>query len=250
MPQAQYLLGLDFGTDSVRAVVVDAASGKEAANQVARYRRWTQGLYCDPTRNRFRQHPQDYLDGLEEAVRGALGQLPKGAGQRVVGIGIDTTGSTPCAVDRAGTPLALLPEFRENPNAMFVLWKDHSGGAGGRGNQPGRPHLGRHGFHEVRRRHLLLRVVLRQDPACPARRTPAVAEAAFSWVEHCDWMPALLTGATDPAHPEAQPLRRRPQGHVARRVGRAAAGGIPGPAGPPACRACAPACTRTPSPPT
>ena len=169
MPQAQYLLGLDFGTDSVRAVIVNAASGKEEANQVARYRRWAQGLYCDPARNRFRQHPQDYLDGLEEAVRGALGQLPKGSGQRVLGIGIDTTGSTPCAVDQAGTPLALLPEFRDNPNAMFVLWKDHTRGAGGRGHQPGRPQLGRHGLHQVRGRHLLLRVVLGQDPAHPAR---------------------------------------------------------------------------------
>ena len=123
MPQTQYLLGLDFGTDSVRAVVVNAASGKEEANQVARYQRWGQGLYCDPTRNRFRQHPLDYLEGLEEAVRNALAQLPKGAGRRVLGIGIDTTGSTPCAVTRDGTPLALSPFPANQAFEPFALRK-------------------------------------------------------------------------------------------------------------------------------
>jgi L-ribulokinase len=197
MAQAQYLLGLDFGTDSVRAVVVNAASGKEEANQVARYKRWGRGLYCDPTRNRFRQHPLDYLEGLEEAVRGALGQLPKGAGQRVQGIGIDTTGSTPCAVDRAGTPLALLPQFAENPNAMFVLWKDHSSVQEAEeinrlARSWGGPDFTRYegGIYSSEWFFAKILHVLREDPA--------VAAAAFSWVEHCDWMPALLTGASDP----------------------------------------------------
>jgi L-ribulokinase len=197
MPQAKYLLGLDFGTDSVRAVVVNAGSGKEEANQVARYRRWGQGLYCDPARNRFRQHPLDYIEGLEEAVRGALAQLPKAAGQRVLGIGIDTTGSTPCAVDRSGKPLSLLPEFRENPNAMFVLWKDHSGvqeaeefnrAARSWGGTDFTKYEG--GIYSSEWFFSKILKVLREDPA--------VAAAAFSWVEHCDWMPALLSGATDP----------------------------------------------------
>ncbi len=197
MPQAQYLLGLDFGTDSVRAVVVNAASGKEEANQVARYRRWAQGLYCDPARNRFRQHPQDYIEGLEEAVRGALAQLPKGAGQRTLGIGIDTTGSTPCAVDRAGTPLALLPEFRENPNAMFVLWKDHTAVQEAEEiNRVARTWGGTDftkyegGIYSSEWFFAKILHVLREDAA--------VAAAAFSWVEHCDWITALLTGITDP----------------------------------------------------
>ena len=126
MAEAQYILGLDFGTDSVRAVVVYADTGKEEANAVAYYSRWQQGLYCDPGKNQFRQHPSDYLESMEKAVRDALGQLPSQAGERVAAIGIDTTGSTPCAVDKEGTPLALKKEFAENPNAMFVLWKDHS----------------------------------------------------------------------------------------------------------------------------
>jgi len=197
MPQAQYLLGLDFGTDSVRAVIVNAASGKEEANQVARYRRWAQGLFCDPARNRFRQHPQDYLDGLEEAVRGALAQLPKGSGQRVLGIGVDTTGSTPCPVDQAGTPLALLPEFRDNPNAMFVLWKDHSAVQEAEEiNKVARSWGGADftkyegGIYSSEWFFAKILKILREDPT--------VAAAAFSWVEHCDWMPALLTGTADP----------------------------------------------------
>jgi len=197
MPRAQYLLGLDFGTDSVRAVVVNAASGKEEANQVARYLRWQQGLYCDPARNRFRQHPLDYIEGLEEAARGALAQLPKGAGERVLGIGIDTTGSTPCAVDRAGTPLALLQEFRENPNAMFILWKDHSAVQEAEEiNRVSRSWGGvdftkyEGGIYSSEWFFAKILKILREDAA--------VAASTFSWVEHCDWMPALLTGATDP----------------------------------------------------
>jgi len=197
MPRAQYLLGLDFGTDSVRAVVVNAASGKEEANQVARYRRWQQGLYCDPARNRFRQHPLDYIEGLEEAARGALAQLPKGAGERVLGIGIDTTGSTPCAVDRAGTPLALLQEFRENPNAMFILWKDHSAVQEAEEiNRVSRSWGGvdftkyEGGIYSSEWFFAKILKILREDAV--------VAASAFSWVEHCDWLPALLTGATDP----------------------------------------------------
>jgi L-ribulokinase len=126
MAEAHYVLGLDFGTDSVRAVAVDARSGKEEANAVSHYKRWQRGLYCDPGKNQFRQHPLDYLESMETAVHDALGQLPAKAGERVMAIGVDTTGSTPCAVDRSGTPLALKKEFADNPNAMFILWKDHS----------------------------------------------------------------------------------------------------------------------------
>jgi len=197
MAKAQYLLGLDFGTDSVRAVVVEARSGKEVAGQVAPYRRWLQGLYCDPVSNRFRQHPLDYIESMEEAVKGALSRLPKGAGRQVLGIGIDTTGSTPCAVDRAGTPLALKPEFQANPNAMFVLWKDHSAVAeAGEINQVARTWGGADftkyegGIYSSEWFWAKILKVIRDDPK--------VAEAAFSWVEHCDWMTALLAGNTDP----------------------------------------------------
>ena len=128
-------------------------------------------------------------------MKGALAKAGQDAPARsVVAIGIDTTGSTPCAVDRAGTPLALTKGFEENPNAMFVLWKDHTAVERGRAHQHGGARLGRHRFHQVRGRSLLLGMVLVEDPPRAARRTAKVRAAAFSWVEHCDWMPALLTG--------------------------------------------------------
>jgi L-ribulokinase len=145
----------------------------------------------------FRQHPRDYIDGMESCVKGALKKLGAKAGARVSAIGIDTTGSTPCAVDRAGTPLALTPGFEENPNAMFVLWKDHTGvkeaelintTARGWGGTDFTKYEG--GVYSSEWFWSKILHVLRSDSK--------VRPAAFSWVEHCDWMPALLTGKTDP----------------------------------------------------
>ena len=116
------LIGLDFGSDSVRAVLV-TENGEQLATSVHEYARWAEGKYCDPAGNRFRQHPLDYLEGTEAVIRKVLEGVDS---SRVAGIAIDTTGSTPCAVDRSGTPLALTPEFADDPDAMFLLWKDHT----------------------------------------------------------------------------------------------------------------------------
>ncbi|MDZ7371595.1 MAG: ribulokinase, partial [candidate division KSB1 bacterium] len=121
-----YVIGIDYGTDSVRTLIVDAADGAEIASEVFYYPRWKEGRYCNPAKNQFRQHPLDYIEGLEASVRGALAKAPAGTAEKIRGISVDTTGSTPCAVDRQGTPLALTPGFEENPNAMFILWKDHT----------------------------------------------------------------------------------------------------------------------------
>ena len=197
MAKDRLIIGMDFGTDSVRSVVIDAENGAELASGVAYYRRWAAGKYCDPDRNQFRQHPLDYIEGMEASVKGALAKLGKRAGKRVVGIGIDTTGSTPCAVDREGTPLALKKGFAENPNAMFILWKDHTGVkeaeiinrvARGWGGTDFTKYEG--GVYSSEWFWSKILHVLRGD-----RR---VRGAAFSWVEHCDWMPALLTGTVDP----------------------------------------------------
>ncbi len=188
----KYVIGLDYGTDSARAVVVDAGSGETVATAVKYYPRWRQGLYCDPASNRYRQHPQDYIDVLEGSVREALAACPAGTAENVVGIAFDTTGSTPVFTDAAGTPLALLPEFAENPNAMFVLWKDHTAiKEAAEINRACKECAVDYSVYEggiyssewfwAKALH-----VLRSDEA--------VRRAAHSIVEHCEWMPALLTG--------------------------------------------------------
>jgi L-ribulokinase len=197
MAAGRLIIGIDFGTDSVRAVVIDALTGKELGTEVAAYARWAAGKYCDPSRNLFRQNPLDYVEGMEKAVKGALAGSGKSAGRSVAAIGIDTTGSTPCAVDRAGTPLALTKGFEQNPNAMFVLWKDHTAVKEAELiNKVSRSWGGTDftkyegGVYSSEWFWSKILHVLREDPK--------VRAAAHSWVEHCDWMPALLTGATDP----------------------------------------------------
>jgi len=197
MTAEKLIIGVDFGTDSVRAVIINAENGTELANEVAWYKQWSAGKYCDPAKNMFRQHPLDYIDGMVESATGALAKAGKKAGSRVVGIGIDTTGSTPGAVDRQGTPLAMTKGFEENPNAMFVLWKDHTAVkeaelinkvARAWGGTDFTKYEG--GVYSSEWFWSKILHILREDRK--------VRAAAFSWVEHCDWMAALITGTTDP----------------------------------------------------
>ncbi len=193
----KYTIGVDFGTDSVRALIVDTTNGDEVSSSVFEYPRWKQGKYCNAAKNQFRQHPLDYIEGLEKSIKDALQKAPKDVADNVVGISVDTTGSTPVAVNKSGVPLSLTPEFAENPNAMFVLWKDHSSVkeadeintiARTWGGKDFTKYVG--GIYSSEWFWAKILHVLREDKK--------VRETAWSWVEHCDWIPALLTGNTKP----------------------------------------------------
>lgn len=193
----KYVIGIDYGTDSVRSVVVSTTNGVIAGTSVFEYPRWKKGLYCDPASNRFRQHPLDYVEGLEESVKGALKGLSPEIVNNIAGITIDTTGSTPVAVDRQGTPLSLKPGFGNDPDAMFVLWKDHTAvKEAAEINEVARSWGGTDytkyegGIYSSEWFWAKILHVM--------RNSSRVRENAFSWVEHCDWIPALLTGDTDP----------------------------------------------------
>jgi hypothetical protein len=131
MPRG-YAIGLDFGTNSVRAVVIDVADGRQLSSAMWSYSRGTAGVMLEPTSpDLARQHPADYLAGIEVTVRQALEHEAADAGagfspRHVIGIGVDTTGSTPLPLDANGVALALLPKYAENPDAMAWLWKDHT----------------------------------------------------------------------------------------------------------------------------
>ena len=194
MEQLSYVIGVDYGTDSVRSIVVDAATGQELAASVFYYPRWKKQLYCNASENQFRQHPLDYLEGLESTIKDCVEQVGPVVAKNIKGIAVDTTGSTPVAVDATGTPLALRPEFAENPNAMFVLWKDHTSVAEAAAINAHATKFDTNylqyvgGIYSSEWFWAKLLHVLRADEK--------VAGAIHSWVEHCDWIPFVLTGGT------------------------------------------------------
>lgn len=196
----RYALGLDFGTSSARALIVDLDEGKEIASQVAAYPTGAHGVHGSPADpNLARQNPADYVYALHEAVRGALASAaedPAFAPGRIAGIGVDTTGSTPIPVDSKCRPLATLPEFAGDLDAMAWLWKDHTSHAEAAeitslADEMGLPYLGRCGG--AYSSEWFWAKVLR----C-ARIAPRVFDAAASWLEFADYIPAYLTGAQNP----------------------------------------------------
>lgn len=190
-----YVIGLDYGSDSVRAVLLDAENGEELASSVHWYARWVAGKYCQPSINQFRQHPLDHIEGLENTIKGVIEQSDIDPAT-IKGICVDTTGSSPIPVTADGTPLALTPGFEENPNAMMILWKDHTAIreadqinelAATWGGEDFTKYEG--GIYSSEWFWAKILHVIRKDEAVKAR--------AHSWVEHCDLMTNILIGNKD-----------------------------------------------------
>ena len=196
MSKNKYVIGLDYGSDSGRAVVVNAATGEMLAQSVKYYPRWMEGKFCVPAKSQYRQHPLDYLEVLEFTVKDALSQCPAEVAENVVGISFDTTGSTPVLTDKEGIPLALRPEYAENPNAMFILWKDHTAikeaaeinDLAKKWDVDYTAYEG--GIYSSEWVWAKIAHVLREDES--------IRKDAYSWIEHCDWMPAVITGNVVP----------------------------------------------------
>jgi L-ribulokinase len=196
----QYTIGLDYGTNSVRALVVNTANGKEIGTAVWGYGNGTQGVILSRDPNLARQHPADYITGAEVTIKKALADSKKKVRgfkpDQVVGIGVDTTGSTPLPVDASGQPLAFQKKFAQHPAAMAWLWKDHTGvseaaevTALARKLRPqylakcGGTYSSEWFFSKIL--HCL-------------RTAPEVFDAAYTWVECADYVPAALTGTEHP----------------------------------------------------
>ena len=195
-----YTIGIDFGTNSVRALVVDVSNGDEAGTAVFNYPGGTEGILLDPNdHNLARQSPADYIQGLEQVVCSALADAEKQTGMsadNVIGLGLDTTGSTPVPVDEHNCPMCIHPEFKDNLNAYIWLWKDHTG------------------FSEAAR---ITEAAANSHPEYLAKCggiyssewywsklwhclnvDPTLFNAAYAWVEMEDYIPAILCGITRP----------------------------------------------------
>ena len=198
---SRYAIGLDYGTNSCRSLLVDLDTGEELGSVVFPYPSGELGILTDPADpNVARQNPQDYLDGMVAIITGAIEQArearPGFDPAEVIGIGVDTTGSTPIPVDAEGAPLALKPEFAGNLNAHVWLWKDHTAHAEAAAitetaSRMRPQYLAKcGGIYSSEWWWSKIWRCLKVDPA--------VFAAAHSWVEHCDWIPAVLTGTERP----------------------------------------------------
>jgi L-ribulokinase len=195
-----FTLGLDFGTNSVRALIVRSSDGAEFGSRVVNYPSGAQGILLDPNDGHLaRQSPADYLVVLEQSVKGALAEARGKEGfdaAKIVGVGVDTTGSSPIPVDAANRPLALDPKWKDNLAAQCWLWKDHTGWA-----------------EAAKITETAAKIRPQYLAKCGGvyssewwwskiwhclKVAPAVFEAAYSWVEFADWIPAVLAGVADP----------------------------------------------------
>ncbi|MDI5897901.1 ribulokinase [Flavobacterium yafengii] len=190
-----YVIGLDYGTDSVRAMLIDTENGQELASNVCQYKRWATKEYCNASTNQFRQHPLDHIEGLETTIKYVV-QNSNVDPSLIRSICIDTTGSSPVPVTEDGIPLALTEGFEHNPNAMMVLWKDHTSIneaneinelAENWGGENFTKYVG--GIYSSEWFWAKILHIARVDTA--------VKDAAYTWMEHCDLMTYLLIDNKD-----------------------------------------------------
>ena len=190
-----YVIGLDYGSDSVRAVLIDTENGTELASAVHWYKRWKDKLFCNASINQFRQHPLDHIEGLESTIKTVVSKSNVDS-KSVKGICIDTTGSSPIPATKEGTPLALVKGFEENPNAMMVLWKDHTSIAEADeinelaatwGGEDYTKYEG--GIYSSEWFWAKILHIVREDES--------IKKAAYTWLEHCDLMTFLLIDKPD-----------------------------------------------------
>ena len=196
-----FTIGLDYGTNSVRCLIVDTQNGRELATSVFEYPTGYAGIILDPNdHNLARQNPRDYIDGLEATVTNAIAIAKKTEcdfkPSKIIGIGVDTTGSTPIPVDQKGTPLGLKDAFKDNLNAMSWLWKDHTGYAeAAEITELAEKHRPQYlakcgGTYSSEWFFSKILHCLRVDTT--------IFDAVYTWLEHADYMTGLLTGTSDP----------------------------------------------------
>ena len=194
--EKNYVIGADFGSDSVRALVLDAATGEKMSEGVCAYPRWSAGKYQCAEKRMFRQHPLDYIEAFTQSVRCALDEAGDAVRTCVRAVSIDATGSTPCPVDSEGMPLALHAEFAEEPDAMFQLWKDHT--AIEEAKEIDRAFAAAPEEDYTRFQGTYCSEWYWAKILHTVRTNPRIRAAAYSWTEHSDWFPAMLAGHTKP----------------------------------------------------
>jgi L-ribulokinase len=197
-----FTLGIDYGTNSVRALVVRCSDGAELGSCVVNYPSGQQGVLLDPKDHHLaRQHPGDYLFGLKKSVRGALAIAKKTRGfapNKVIGLGVDTTGSSPIPVDAHNRPLALNPKWKQHLDAQCWLWKDHTSH---REAAQITALAAKHRPHFIAKCGHIYSSEWFWSKIWHCRKVaPKVFAAAHSWVELADWIPSVLAGINDPQH--------------------------------------------------
>ncbi|MEC8517928.1 MAG: ribulokinase [Verrucomicrobiota bacterium] len=187
----QYSIGIDYGTSSVRSIVVNCGNGQIIGSSVFEYSHGENGVITDDDPNLSRQHPLDYIDGLKQTVKNAVSDADIDP-DLIIGIGVDATASTPIPLNENGDALVFDTYFSDKLSALAWLWKDHT---------------------SLKEAEEITNYAQKIRPeyltACGGvyssewfwakilnclRNDPEVFNAADSWMELQDWIPFLLTG--------------------------------------------------------